>query len=52
MTHVPVSLLRRFSWGPFWGLLVFAAALTWVSRLVFHAGLRRYESGNLIAPRL
>ena len=52
MTHLPVALLRDFSWGPFGGVLLFALLLTMASRWVFRAGLRRYESGNLIAPRI
>lgn len=52
ISYVPVSLVREFSW-PVFGLLVAVAALAvWLSRKVFYAGLRRYESGNLVAPRM
>lgn len=52
MTHLPASLLRNFDWGPFVAVLLFTSFLAIVARQAFQAGLRRYESGNLIAPRL
>lgn len=47
--HVPVALLRRFDPMVFVGVLAFAAAFVVVSVVVFRSGLRRYESGNLVA---
>jgi ABC-2 type transport system permease protein len=51
MTHFPVTLIRDFDVS-YAGLLVVVTFL-WVvtAKLFFSAGLRRYESGNLVAPR-
>jgi ABC-2 type transport system permease protein len=51
MGHVPVQILRDFDAG--WlGLLALCACLIWLAALAtFKAGLRRYESGNLIVLR-
>jgi ABC-2 type transport system permease protein len=48
VTHVPVHVVRTGS--PLWLLALAAAALAWAAGAVglFRAGLRRYESGNLI----
>jgi ABC-2 type transport system permease protein len=51
IAYVPVVLLRRFSWPPFLGLLAFSVFIALTARFVFHAGLRRYESGNLLMMR-
>jgi len=47
--HLPVALLRHFDPLVFLGVLAFAAAFVAVSFVVFRRGLRRYESGNLVA---
>lgn len=48
---LPVSIVRGPGAGPL-ALLVAATVLwVWLARLVFAAGLRRYESGNLIQAR-
>jgi len=48
---IPAGLLSDFSWERLGLLLAFTAAITWVARLVFNRGLRRYESGNLVTVR-
>jgi ABC-2 type transport system permease protein len=48
VAYVPVRLLQQFSWGWLVGLLAFCAGILGGAGLVFHTGLRRYESGNLI----
>jgi ABC-2 type transport system permease protein len=50
--YVPVSLLRSFSVAHFAGLLAFAAAIACGASWLFGAGLRRYESGNLVSTRI
>lgn len=51
IAEVPVDLVRRFVWADL-GLLILAAvgfsSLAW---WIFHRGLKRYESGNLIVMR-
>ena len=51
IVFVPVQLLRSFSWPMLGGLLLFTCTLAAVAILVFNAGLRRYESGNLVLMR-
>ncbi len=51
ITYIPVQLLRSFSWPLFGGLLLFTVGIAVAATLVFHAGLRRYESGNLVLMR-
>src|SRR6185295_8240419 len=51
IAYVPVELLRQFSWSWLGGVLGFAALMVVASTAVFRAGLRQYESGNLIAAR-
>lgn len=51
MAHIPVELLRDFDAGMMALLLGFTAALWLAAICVFQIGLRRYESGNLIAMR-
>ncbi len=51
VAYIPVQLLRSFSWPMLGGLLLFTAAILAVAIFVFHAGLRRYESGNLVLMR-
>ncbi len=50
--YVPVSLLRNFSVVHLAGLLAFAGAIAWAASWLFGAGLRRYESGNLVSARI
>jgi ABC-2 type transport system permease protein len=52
VVYVPVSLLRSFSVAHFAGLLAFTAAIVWAASGLFGAGLRRYESGNLVSARI
>lgn len=51
ITYVPVQLLRSFSWPMLGGLLLFTCAVAMAAIMVFNAGLRRYESGNLVLMR-
>jgi ABC-2 type transport system permease protein len=51
IAYMPVQVMRQFAWGPLLGVVGFAAAIALVARLIFQAGLRRYESGNLLATR-
>ena len=51
IAYVPVQLLRSFSWTMLGGLLLFTAGIAVAAVLVFQAGLRRYESGNLVLMR-
>jgi ABC-2 type transport system permease protein len=51
VAYIPVELLREWSWERAALLVAAAAAAVALSTLVFYAGLRRYESGNLLAMR-
>jgi ABC-2 type transport system permease protein len=48
---MPAALLTEFDWGRLGVLLAVAGGSTLAARLVFHWGLRRYESGNLVIVR-
>jgi ABC-2 type transport system permease protein len=48
---IPAALLSDFRWERLAILVVVAASFTLASRWVFHRGLRRYESGNLVTVR-
>lgn len=51
VSYIPVRILQEFS-GPLLGaLLAFSAGILLLAWLVFHLGLRRYESGNLLLTR-
>lgn len=52
VSYLPVALLKEFSWWPFWALVGFAIGLAILACKVFYSGLLRYESGNLISPRM
>jgi ABC-2 type transport system permease protein len=51
IAYIPVQLLRSFSWPMFGGLLLFTGGFLLAAVGVFQAGLRRYESGNLVLLR-
>ena len=51
ISHVPVELLRSFDPTLFAGLLLAAGFSAVLAVSVFHIGLRRYESGNLVSLR-
>lgn len=51
IAYVPVQLLRAFSLPLLAGLLAFSLGITAAAWLVFRAGLRHYESGNLVLMR-
>lgn len=48
---VPAALLTEFDWGRLGLMAACTVGLTMVSRWVFHRGMRRYESGNLVMVR-
>ena len=45
---IPLDIVRRLDWTALLGLVGFAVGITLLSRFVFYAGLRRYESGSAI----
>lgn len=51
ISHIPVQLLHTFDPWLLLGLLAFTAFSVGLAGLVFHVGLRRYESGNLMIMR-
>jgi ABC-2 type transport system permease protein len=51
ISSVPAELLSDFRWGLLALLVAFVAGITLAARLIFHLGLRRYESGNLVTMR-
>jgi ABC-2 type transport system permease protein len=51
MGYLPVRLMQEFSLPLFCGLLAFCAGIVIASCLLFRAGMKRYESGNLIVMR-
>lgn len=51
IAYVPVRVIQRFAWGPFLAVLGFTALIVIAAVAVFGAGLRRYESGNLLITR-
>ena len=51
VAYIPVELLRRWDWSLALLLAGVAGGAALAARLVFDAGLRRYESGNLLAMR-
>jgi ABC-2 type transport system permease protein len=51
VAYVPVELLRAWSWPLAGGLVAATAAFVALAVAVFSTGLRRYESGNLLAMR-
>lgn len=52
ISFVPISLVKDFSLELFAAFIGVAMLGVWLSRRVFYAGLKRYESGNLLAPRM
>jgi ABC-2 type transport system permease protein len=51
MGAVPASFVRGFSWADMALLALGAASFLGLAILVFHAGLRRYESGSAITTQ-
>ncbi len=45
---IPLDIVRRLDWRALVGLIVFAVGIALFTRLVFYAGLRRYESGSAL----
>jgi len=45
---IPLDIVRRMDWMALLGLVAFAVGITLLLRIVFYAGLRRYESGSAI----
>lgn len=52
VTHVPLNLLRDFSWTKLAAVLGVTIVLTLLARVIFALGIRKYESGNLMVTRL
>ncbi len=49
---LPAQFVRSFSWGSLGQLLLGAMIFLGLAIVVFHRGLRRYESGNAIQVRM
>jgi len=45
---IPLDVVRRMDWTALLGLIAFAIGITLLMRVVFYAGLRRYESGSAL----
>lgn len=52
VSYVPVTLVRDFTWPLFALFLAVTVFVVSMSRVAFYSGLKRYESGNLVAPRM
>lgn len=50
-TTLPASIIQSFTWNDSIVLVSASLALALISRVLFHIGLRRYESGNLLIMR-
>jgi ABC-2 type transport system permease protein len=50
--YMPVELLRDFTWLKLFSLIASTLAFFFVAIVVFHRGLKRYESGNQFGMRL
>ena len=48
MGAVPADFVKGFSWGTLGNMVLGAAGFLVLAVTVFHAGLKRYESGNAI----
>ena len=48
ISFIPLQLLHQFSWSLLAALFGFTTLIVFVAMGVFHLGLRRYESGNLL----
>ncbi len=51
VAYIPADLLREWNWSLAGSMVAAAAASMAMATVVFYAGLRRYESGNLLAMR-
>jgi len=52
MSSIPASLVRGFDWLSLLGYFAGSLAILFSARWIFYRGLRRYESGNLLAARM
>lgn len=52
ISHIPLQLYRSLDWGKLALLMAAAALYAGLAFFVFRAGLKKYESGNLIVTRL
>jgi ABC-2 type transport system permease protein len=48
ISFVPLTLLQQFTWPMCGAMFGFTLLITLLAFGVFHLGLRRYESGNLL----
>ena len=52
LSSIPAGLVRGFDWASLLGYGLGGLAFLLLARWVFYRGLRRYESGNLVAARI
>lgn len=52
VTYLPVRLVHQFNWNLYLAIIGAAITSTVLAVLLFQAGLKRYESGNLMVTRL
>lgn len=52
ISFMPIGLLKGLHTGYLWGLLACVVILVVGSRWVFHQGLKRYGSGNMLTVRM
>lgn len=52
VVHVPLKLARGAPLGWLWLWVAFSAVFCAIAWMLFHRGLKRYESGNLIVTRM
>ena len=48
ISFIPLQLLHQFTWPLLGGMVGFTLLIVLMAATVFHLGLRRYESGNLL----
>jgi len=52
ISYLPVELIRDFSWGKLFILILSSLSFIVIAFFVFYSGLKRYESGNKFGTRL
>lgn len=50
--YLPVDLMINFSWGGFIYIIIFTIAIILLAFYIFHKGLKRYSSSNLMSSRI
>jgi ABC-2 type transport system permease protein len=51
ITYLPVELIKEFTWINFFLLILSSLLFSLLALIIFHAGLKRYESGNQFGIR-